>query len=63
MIDAIESQGIVVNVNHTRRWMPNYVTAREVVRGGAIDAACCRSSLTSAVNGRCSGGITATCWI
>jgi predicted dehydrogenase len=36
MIAATEARGIVVSVNHTRRWMPNYVTAREVLRGGAI---------------------------
>lgn len=36
MIEAIEQHGTVVNVNHTRRWMPIYVAAREVIRSGAI---------------------------
>jgi predicted dehydrogenase len=36
MIEAIERHGAVVNVNHTRRWMPPYVAARETVRAGAI---------------------------
>jgi len=36
MIAAAEAGGIVVNVNHTRRWMPQYVAAREIIRGGAI---------------------------
>ncbi|CAN5857663.1 Gfo/Idh/MocA family oxidoreductase [soil metagenome] len=36
MIAATESRGIVVNVNHTRRWMPQYVAAREVIRDGAV---------------------------
>ncbi len=36
MIEAIEKNNVVVNVNHTRRWMPSYVAARETVRSGAI---------------------------
>lgn len=36
MIEAIERNGVVVNVNHTRRWMPVYVAARESIRSGAI---------------------------
>lgn len=36
MIATIEKHGIVVNINHTRRWMPNYVAAREVLRSGTI---------------------------
>jgi predicted dehydrogenase len=36
MIEAIERNGIVVNVNHTRRWSPVYVAAREAIRSGAI---------------------------
>jgi predicted dehydrogenase len=36
MIAAVEAKGIPVNVNHTRRWMPQYVAAREVVRSGTI---------------------------
>lgn len=36
MIDAIERNGIVVNVNHTRRWSPVYVAAREAIRSGEI---------------------------
>lgn len=36
MIEAVEEHGVVVNVNHTRRWMPPHIAAREVVRSGAI---------------------------
>lgn len=36
MIEAVERRNIPVNVNHTRRWMPSYVAAREQVRAGAI---------------------------
>ena len=36
MIAAIEAKGIVVNVNHTRRWGPTYVAAREVLRSGRV---------------------------
>ena len=36
MIATIEQNDIVVNVNHTRRWSPVYVTAREAIRSGAI---------------------------
>lgn len=38
MIAAIEQHGAVVSVNHTRRWMPAYVAARETLRSGAIGA-------------------------
>jgi predicted dehydrogenase len=36
MIAAVEAKGIVVNVNHTRRWGPTYVAAREALRSGQI---------------------------
>lgn len=36
MIAAIERKGVVFNVNHTRRWMPTYVAAREAIRRGDI---------------------------
>lgn len=36
MIAAINAHGAVVNVNHTRRWSPTHVTAREAVRAGEI---------------------------
>lgn len=36
MIAAVESRGIVVSVNHTRRWGPTYVAARDVLRAGRI---------------------------
>ncbi len=36
MIAALDANGVVCSVNHTRRWMPNYVAAREVIRSGAI---------------------------
>jgi predicted dehydrogenase len=37
MIEAIERNNVVVSVNHTRRWMPVYVAAREAIRSGVID--------------------------
>ncbi len=36
MIAAVEAGDIVVNVNHTRRWGPTWVAAREVLRSGRI---------------------------
>jgi predicted dehydrogenase len=36
MIAAIEQAGTIVNVNHTRRWMPSHVAAREAIRAGDI---------------------------
>lgn len=36
MITAAEGAGIVVNVNHTRRWNPTWVAAREALRAGRI---------------------------
>ncbi len=36
MIAAIEANNVVVSVNHTRRWMPQYVAAREALRAGKI---------------------------
>jgi predicted dehydrogenase len=36
MIAAIETHGVVVNVNNTRRWGPTYVAARAAIRAGAI---------------------------
>lgn len=36
MIATIEAHGIVVNINHTRRWVPTYVAAREVLHAGRI---------------------------
>lgn len=36
MIAAVEGAGIVVNVNHTRRWNPTWVAARETLRAGRI---------------------------
>ncbi len=36
MIAAVEGSGIVVNVNHTRRWNPTWVAAREALRAGRI---------------------------
>jgi UDP-N-acetylglucosamine 3-dehydrogenase len=36
MIAATRERGIVVNVNHTRRWTPSYVAAREAIRSGVI---------------------------
>lgn len=36
MIAAIEAHNIVVNINHTRRWGPTYVAAREAMHAGRI---------------------------
>lgn len=36
MIAAVEGAGIPVNVNHTRRWNPTWVAARELLRSGRI---------------------------
>lgn len=36
MVAAFKAHDAVVNVNHTRRWSPTHVTAREVVRAGEI---------------------------
>jgi predicted dehydrogenase len=36
MIAAVEAAGTVVNVNHTRRWNPSWVSAREELRAGRI---------------------------
>lgn len=36
MIAAIEANGTVVNVNHTRRWMPPHVAARAAAQEGSI---------------------------
>jgi predicted dehydrogenase len=36
MIAAVREHGVVVNVNHTRRWQPQYVAAREEIRAGGI---------------------------
>jgi predicted dehydrogenase len=36
MLVDIEDRGIVVNVNHTRRWNPTWVAAREALRAGRI---------------------------
>lgn len=36
MIAAIEENGIVVNINHTRRWVATYVAARETLHAGHI---------------------------
>lgn len=38
MLAAIRTRGVVVNVNHTRRWQPQYVAARQQLREGAIGA-------------------------
>jgi predicted dehydrogenase len=36
MIAAVRERGVVMTVNHTRRWQPQYVAAREQVRAGGI---------------------------
>ncbi len=36
MIAALDAHGVVCSVNHTRRWNPPYVAAREALRSGAI---------------------------
>jgi predicted dehydrogenase len=36
MIDAARRAGVTITVEYTRRWMPEYVEARRLVRSGAI---------------------------
>lgn len=36
MIRAVNEHGVLMSINHTRRWMPDFVTAREQVRRGGI---------------------------
>lgn len=36
MIELCRRHRLTVAVNHTRRWLPDFVAARELVRGGAI---------------------------
>ncbi len=36
MIEACEAEGVLLSVEHTRRWDPKFVKAREMVRGGSI---------------------------
>jgi UDP-N-acetylglucosamine 3-dehydrogenase len=36
MIAAVRERGVVVNVNHTRRWQPQYLAAREDLHAGSI---------------------------
>jgi scyllo-inositol 2-dehydrogenase (NAD+) len=36
MVEAARAKGVVVNVDFTRRWAPNYVTARALVDQGRI---------------------------
>lgn len=36
IIAAVRERGVAMTVNHTRRWLPQYVAAREAVRAGEI---------------------------
>jgi predicted dehydrogenase len=36
MIAACEARGVLLSVDHTRRWDPKYHQARELVRGGSL---------------------------
>jgi predicted dehydrogenase len=36
MVQAVRAAGVPMSVNYGRRWMPEYVEARRLVRGGAI---------------------------
>ena len=36
MVEAARAKSVVVNVDFTRRWMPNYVAARALIRQGRI---------------------------
>ena len=36
ILAAVSAHGVVMNVNHTRRWLPSYVAARELIRAGKI---------------------------
>ncbi len=36
IIAAVRERGVAMTVNHTRRWMPQYIAAREALRAGEI---------------------------
>ena len=36
LIAAVEGAGVIMNVNYTRRWMPDWVEARRLVRQGGL---------------------------
>lgn len=36
MVDAARARGVVVNVDFTRRWAPNYVASRALIREGRV---------------------------
>ena len=36
IVTAVRAAGVTVNVNYTRRWYPEYVEARRLIRSGAI---------------------------
>ncbi len=36
MIAAAEANGVLLSIEHTRRWNPSYLKAREIIRGGEI---------------------------
>jgi predicted dehydrogenase len=36
MIEAAEARGVVLSIEHTRRWDPTYLKARQIIRSGQI---------------------------
>lgn len=36
MIAVAEEQGVLLSIEHSRRWYPNYLKAREIIRSGEI---------------------------
>jgi len=38
MIAACEEKGVLLSIEHTRRWEPKFVKARQIIRSGAIGA-------------------------
>jgi predicted dehydrogenase len=55
IIAACERGGVLLSVNHSRRWYPIYQKARELLRGGAIGE-------LVAMTGYCQGGKPAPRW-
>jgi predicted dehydrogenase len=55
IIDACESHGVLLSVNHSRRWYPIFLHARDLLRQGAI------GELVS-MTGYCQGGKPSPAW-
>jgi predicted dehydrogenase len=55
IIRACDEAGVLLSVNHSRRWYPAFIHARELLRGGAIGE-------LVALTGYCQGGKPAPSW-